>query len=252
MVLQIKDMLKRKSAKLKEMQSLLGSLNFYVQGDSTRSPFCRRLINSTCGIKRPYHHIRISRGIREDLQTWLNFFENFNGISLFHDRFWHSNEDLSLYTDSSAAEGNGFGAYFRGKWSFGVWPADWHKAGLTSDITVLEYFPILVAIHIWGDELRNKKVLFKCDNSAVVHIINTQTCKSDRVMVMVRLLTLKCLQLNLVIKAEHVPGSSNVLADSLSRLQMRRFRELAPEAEQQPCPTPTHLWQIFDRERHIF
>jgi hypothetical protein len=39
-----------------------------------------------------------------------------------------------------------------------------------------------VALHIFGDKIRNEKVLFHCDNAAVVEIINKQTCKCPRVM----------------------------------------------------------------------
>ena len=143
-------------------------------------PFCRRLINSTSDINCPHHHIRLTKGMRQDLQTWLVFFQSFNGISIFHDTTWYSNTDVCLYTDSSAARGNGFGAYFQGRWAFGVWPDFWHQSGVTKDITLLEYFPILVSLYIWGESLRNKKVLFKCDNQSVVHILNTQTSKSDQ------------------------------------------------------------------------
>lgn len=246
LVRQIEVLLTRSTFKLKEMQALLGSLNFMCRAVVPGRPFCRRLINSTCGVNLPYHHIRMRSGIRKDLQTWLLFFNTFNGISVFHDRFWQSNEDVSLYTDSSAAIGNGFGVIFQSKWTYGVWPTSWHERGLTSSITVLEYFPILVAIYIWGHTLRNKKLLFKCDNEAVVQIINVQTSKDKNVMVLVRALTLKCLQLNLVVRAEHIPGKQNVLADHLSRLQLQRFRELAPDAEQLPESIPTQLWRIFD------
>lgn len=68
-------------------------------------------------------------------------------------------------------------------------------------------------------------------------------------MVLVRALTLRCLNLNLVLRAEHIPGSSNAIADSLSRLQLTRFRELAPNAEEHPDPMPDHLWKIFELEQ---
>ncbi len=245
---QIRLFLSRKSVRLNEMQSLIGSFNFMCRAVVPGRPFCRRLINATCGMNNPYHHIRISSPIRQDLQMWLQFFQSFNGISVFHDRYWLSNEDVQLYTDSSGAQGNGFGAVFQDQWAYGIWPLSWHDRGFTSDITLLEYFPILVAIHIWGDSLRNKKVLFRSDNQAVVHILNTQTSKAKQVMVLVRALTLECLKLNLVVKAEHIPGAKNKLSDCLSRLQITRFKELAPDAAEHPETIPTHLWQIFGVE----
>lgn len=245
---QILEILEHGRVTLKVMQSLIGSLNFMCRAIVPGRPFCRRLINATCGLTKPHHHLRISHGIRQDLHTWLTFFQSFNGISIFHDRFWSSSADICLFTDSAGGHGMGFGAYFQGKWVNGVWPDLWHQTGLTKDITVLEFFPILVSVCIWAVHLNNKKILFKCDNLSVVHILNTQTSKSEQIMVMVRALTLKCLQHNIVLKAEHIPGYTNNITDSLSRFQMARFRELAPNAEREPELMPTQLWSIFSRE----
>ena len=136
---------------------------------------------------------------------WLKFLTSFNGVSMFHDSFWTFNSNICLHTYSSAAIGHSFGATFVNQWAMGVWPKQWHDSGLTTYITLLEYFPLLVSLHIQGDNLRNKKVLFKCDNQAVVNIVNSQTCKSDKVMVLVRAFTLQCLRLNIIFKAEHLP-----------------------------------------------
>ena len=38
---------------------------------------------------------------------WLLFLESYNGISVFHDRFGVSNEDVQLFTDSAARNGLG-------------------------------------------------------------------------------------------------------------------------------------------------
>ena len=246
-ITQIQDILRHKrSVTLKELQSLLGSLNFMCRAVVPGRPFCRRLIDATCGVTSRHHFIRLKPGMRQDLKMWLRFFRHFNGVSIFHDSAWQSNTVICLFTDSSSTQG--FGAYFKGRWSCAAWPEDWLVQGRTNDITLLEYFPILVSLYIWGDNLRNKKVLFQCDNMTVVHVINRQTSKSPDLMVLVRALTLKCLQLNLVLRAEFIRGVHNEIADSLSRFQMSRFRALAPEAEEHMDPMPPHLWRIFELE----
>lgn len=249
LISQIRDILGHKrSVTLKELQSVLGSLNFMCRAITPGRPFCRRLVDATCGVPSPHHHIRINPGMRQDLKMWLKFFQDFNGVSVFQDAEWLTNTDLLLYTDSSAAEGNGFGAYFQGHWTQGAWPKAWVLEGITKDINVLEFFPILVAVYIWGDRLRNKKVLFRCDNLSVVHVLNKQSSKSALLMVLVRALTLRCLNLNLMFRAEHIPGVENGIADSLSRFQMERFRQLAPEAQARPVVFPSRLWNIFRLE----
>ena len=158
-VKKIDEILLRAKCTLKQMQSLIGSLNFACRAIIPGRPFCRRLINSTCGLTKPHHHLSISASMRKDLKLCLRFFKDFNRVSVFHDRFWTSNEDLQLFTDSAAWVGLGFGAFFAGKWSYGAWPQSWVDLGITEDITVLELFPLLVTLHIWGEDLRNKKLL---------------------------------------------------------------------------------------------
>ena len=88
--------------------------------------------------------------------------------------------------------------------------------GILNDITFLELFPVVVALCIWGEQLKNKKVIFNIDNQSVVHIINKKSSKSVRVMSLVRHLVLSTLQYNIMTKALHISGISNKIADALS------------------------------------
>lgn len=247
-VIKIKDILSHQKSTLKKVQSLIGSLNFCCRAIVIGRPFSRRLINSICGLSKPHYHIRIKKEIRRDLEMWLLFLQNFNGISVFHDAFWVSNEDVQLFSDSAGGEGLGFGVFYQGHWCQGKWPDFWHKNGLTKDITFLELFPIAVAVFIWGRELVNKKIKFCCDNLAVVSILNKLSSKSETVMCLIRFLTLHCLKLNILIKATHIFGRNNEICDALSRFQLTRFRELAPEADLHSQPVPEFLWNICNLE----
>ena len=142
--------------------------------------------------------------MKQDLDMWLSFFDNYNGISVFHDRFWVSNADVELFTDSAAGAGLGFGAIYGNQWTHGIWPESWHSSGITNDITVLEAFPILVCLFLWGSSLKNKKILFRSDNESVTHILNTMTSRSANVMVLLRAITLQCMEHNIVIKSKHI------------------------------------------------
>ncbi|XP_071078479.1 uncharacterized protein [Haliotis cracherodii] len=149
---------------------------------------------------------------------------------------------LQLFSD--AAGGAGFGAYMQGKWFNGAWPPQWATDGTTRDLTLLELFPITLAIQIWGKQLANKKVLFYCDNQAVVTIINKQSTMAPRVMSLLRRLILQCLRYNIMFKAKYVCSTANTIADALSRFQLKRFREAAPAAAQNPTPIPCNIWLI--------
>ena len=57
-------------------------------------------------------------------------------------------------------------------------------------------------------------------------------------MDLVRFLVLISMKHNFLVRARHVPGANNEIADALSRFQAQRFMELAPGADQTPCTTP--------------
>ena len=82
------------------MQSLLGLPNFACKVVSPGRAFCRRLINATIGIKKPYHKIRVSKTIKADLNEWLSFLTHYNGVTLISYRTWLTNNELELYTDA--------------------------------------------------------------------------------------------------------------------------------------------------------
>ncbi|VDI48745.1 Hypothetical predicted protein [Mytilus galloprovincialis] len=82
---------------------------------------------------------------------------------------------------------------------------------------------------------------------ALVSIINKRTAKSKRVMAFIRPLVLFTMQHNIQFKAQHIDGFKNEIADSISRFQLNRFRELAPGAESVPENNPEEF-QRFDIE----
>lgn len=111
-------------------------------------------------------------------------------------------------------------------------------------MTFLELFPVYVSLLLWHTWLSNKRILFHIDNMAVVQVLNTLTSKSTRVMNIVRKLVLLTLQHNITIKAQHIPTKLNKIADSISRSQWGKFRNLAPEAEMWPTQLPQQIWEI--------
>ena len=238
----IKQVINSKKVTLRDLQSLIGSLIFACQVVIPGRAFCRRLIDATCNLREPHHHTRVTKNMREDLKLWLLFLENFNGTTVMLDKFWYSNADLELFTDS--AGGIGFGVYFNKKWAQSLWPTEWVQKGICSDITFLELFPVVAALYIWQSDLKNKKILFHVDNQAVVTIINKKSSKSPRVMGLVRKMVLVCLEANILIKSEFLPGYLNVLADSLSRSDFQKFRRMCPDADKNPAVIPLHLWEI--------
>lgn len=235
-------LLSAKKTTLRELQSLLGLLVFTARVIPMGRAFSKRLYRATCGIKSPFAHIRITKPIKEDLKIWLQFVENFNGHSIWQEEFVDSTA-LNLFTD--AAGSLGYGAFYNGHWSAEHWPDLWFQKGFTKNIVLLELFPVLVAICIWGEHFRNRRILLHSDNRGVVFAVNCQSSKSEPVVTLLRHLVLYCLRFNIWLKATYIEGVKNVIADSLSRFQIQTFRELVPDADLSGTPCPQQLWDLL-------
>ena len=236
----IQKALKAQKLTLKELQSLVGSLSFICRAVPPGRAFLRRLIDLQIGVKQSWYKIHLSVGARADLNMWLIFLREYNGSTIFSDQIWVAEEDIQFFTDASG--GIGFGGYYSGRWFQGRWPS--RQFSQDHSIAWLEMFPIVVAIAIWGDKLQGKRIIMRCDNEAVVTIVNKQSSKCKEIMKLVRFLVLQCLKNNIKLSARHVPGKKNDVADSLSRFQMTRFWEVAPTAEREPTAVPRFLWDL--------
>ena len=225
----------RKSCTLKDLLSLIGFLNFTCIVVRPGRTFLRRLINLTIGITKLYYHCKLNAEAQLDISLWFRFLREFNGRSMF---MWTESvfsSDIQLFTDASAA--NGYGAVFKNKWFFGRFPSTWKKA----NIAFLELYPIVTAALVWGEAWKNHKIIFVTDNQALVAILNQKTSKLKPIMHLVRILVLHCLRFNIEFKSRHIPGQLNCQADALSRLQVARFKELAPNSDRVPTEIPFNL-----------
>ena len=233
----------RRSVRLVELQSLIGTLQFACKVVVPGRTFLQRAIQLTRGVPSRFHHIRLNKEFFKDLDMWKVFLANWNGRTFFLESSPTPTPDLELYTD--AAGSIGFGGYLQGKWFQGHWPPHMRlnrERGIS--IEWQELFPIVVACSIWHPFLAGKRLQFWCDNESVVSIINSGHSKVPRIMELVRKLVLLSMQHNFLVRARHVPGVSNEVADALSRFQMQRFRALAPDADQSPCIIPPSLMTL--------
>ena len=233
----------RHSVRLVELQSLIGTLQFACKVVVPGRTFLQRAINLTRGVPSRFHHVRLNREFFKDLDMWTVFLTKWNGCSFFLESSTTPAPDLELYTD--AASTIGFGGFLQGKWFQGHWPPHMRlnkDRGIS--IEWQELFPIVVACAIWHPFFTGKRLQFWCDNESVVAIINSGHSKAPCVMYLVRFLVLISMKHNFLVRARHVSGVSNDIADALSRFQMQRFRALAPDADQNPCTIPPSLMTL--------
>lgn len=220
---------KKKKARKRELESLVGTLNHccsVVKGGRT---FLRRIINVANSLKHRTHFIRLSTEFQKDLLFWINFSEVFNGKAKIIDK---TPIDCSeIQCDSSFS---GFGAYFRGECLLGTWHKDTTlcvPSGITlpqvepdipdsilHNINYLELFPVLAAARCWGHEWCNKHIVVRSDNTSVVSYVNKGTAKHPAAMDMLRELFWLSVKYNFHITSKHLRGLDNTISDYLSRL----------------------------------
>ena len=111
----VSSFLTRKKVQLKELQSLIGLLNFACSVIVPGGTFLRRLIDLTKGVRSAKHFIRLRNWVKGDLSLWKSFLDDFNGRSMFLNDKWHDSRTLNLYTD--AAGSLGFGAICGPYWA---------------------------------------------------------------------------------------------------------------------------------------
>ena len=225
-------MMQKEKATLQEIQSIVGLLNFACAVILPGRAFLRRLIDLSIGLKAPYHRRRLTKEVKADLDLWLSFLVEFNGVSTLPAENILATHEIGLFTDASGSLG--YGAVFGKAWFNGHWSTWW----LQQNITLKELYPIVLAVEVWGQHFQNKRLVLHTDNSAIVSVLTNQTSKEPLVMVLVRRLVKYCLKYNIVLSAYHIAGSDNAAADAISRFQMERFRSICTSAHQLPTPIP--------------
>jgi hypothetical protein len=227
------DVLTCNKLRKKDLQSLIGKLSFAASVVPARS-FLRRLIDLLSSASKPYFYIRINHSVKQDLQTWLQFLQNYNGVTFFRSLSISDSKAINMVSDASK---QGFGTCYGSRWIQARYPTSWHHL----HITVLELYPIFVLVSMFGQLLQNHNILFHCDNSAVNAIINSQTSKDKHVMSIIRPLVLMLMKFNISLKSKHIPGTSNVLSDRISRFQVTDELLRSHGMQLQQSTIPLHL-----------
>ncbi len=210
---EIEQFLQLSVSTLHQFQAIVGRLQWANTVVLPGRAFLRRLIDGTKGRLSRDTRICITDGMKSDLRLWADFLSSHNGVSFFLSEQKLHSPELHLFTDASFQAGAG---YMGDRWFVVQYPEAWHRYG----ITFLELYPIVLAVYLFGDRFRNKRLVFHTDNEACVYIINKQTSRSPRIMRLVRQLVLCTLRRNTKFSAIHVPGIQNSKADALSRLQV--------------------------------
>ena len=197
---EVKGWLLKASATRREVESLIGKLQFLAKCIKAGRIFLSRLINWIRGMDRSSKYI-IPLEARKDIAWWGRCALQHNGVSLM----WLHLDPISdnlIATDACLV---GFGGtcgneYFRGRF-----PARLRN----QNITLLEILAVMVALKLWGDHLSGQYFWIQVDNEAVASVLNSGASRDGSLQDVLREVALIAAKYQFVIKARHISGVLN-------------------------------------------
>ena len=199
-----------KAIKLRDLQHLIGVLNWVARVKPACRPFIRRITNLLRG--RPvvgHHFIRLNAAFRLDLKWWQEQLGNWTGRRIYISKY---EKAARFCTDAS---GIGIGGYYSGESFQAPIPAEYAE----SDINVTESLAVLRACQLWGPSWKGRKVIGFCDNTATVHVTNKGSGLSEEMMHICRQIYTFQARYDFHLRLVHLPGAANYIADALSRFR---------------------------------
>ena len=194
----------KNSACRKEVESLLGKLQFLAKCIKAGRTFLARLIQWIRGMDRS-HRYGIPLEARKDIAWWGRCAEQFNGISLI----WLHTEpetDAVIATDACLT---GFGGTFNDQYFRGRFPPELKN----KNIALLEILAVMVALKIWGHKLTGKYFWIHIDNEAVASVLNSGASRDKALQDILREIALIAAKHQFVLKARHIAGVNNQVPD---------------------------------------
>ena len=150
--------------------------------------------------------IPIPKSLHPHLRWWLQEDNVLSGQTLHLIK--HA---LQLFTDASK---EGWGAHLNDSTARGSWSLPESKL----HINYLELKAVLLALKEFGDLCTGQIVLVATDNTTVVYINKEGGMRSGPLCALLWRIMTWCSQKQVTLKARHIPGRLNVIADKLSRL----------------------------------
>ncbi|XP_053178134.1 uncharacterized protein LOC128361632 [Scomber japonicus] len=240
----ISNFLMAPSCTKRQLLSLLGHLNFALRIIPQGRAFISHLLSIASSVPSLLSSVSLNPSCLAELRLWLHLLSNWNGISFFYDDQLTNSLDIQLFTD--AAPSAGFGGFFNGRWFASSWPPEITNNCEVASSALFKIYPIVAAAVLWGHEWSTKSILIHSDNLSVVDIINKGRSNSNSIMPFMRRLTWHSVTHQYILRAAHIPGHHNAIADTLSRFLFQKFRNLAPNADPMPTAVPPYSALTFN------
>ncbi len=204
---------KRKTSK-RDLQSIIGKLCFVVKCVRQSRVFLNRMLHTLRSMSLDQKSINLSPSFKKDLRWWRRYVLRFNGVSFIPPIIW-SEPDFYFSTDSCLS---GCGGICKNEYFHSAYPS--FIIAMELRIHQLELLAVLVAVRLWVYRYPGAKVQIFCDNEAAVRVINSSRTRDEFMGSCLRELWLEVCNYKFELRAVHLPGEENRLADWLSRWEL--------------------------------
>ena len=207
---ELKEWLSRATHSRKQLEKLIGKLQFAAQVVRAGRVFIARLLDELRGAPH-IGNIPTSTDIQADVNWWLKVMPFVNGTKSLYTTFLFKPGAL-IDTDATLVAAGGVCGKFFFRARF---PAFIRQQ--TSHISQLELLALVVAIKLWGHKHTNTKFWVRLDNEASVYAINSGRTSDKFMNSCLRELAFQSAKFNIEVKARHIVSAANTLPDLLSR-----------------------------------
>jgi hypothetical protein len=208
----IKSWLGKKKATKKDLQRVVGKLNWCCRVIIGGRTFTRNLINLMSKVSMPHHYVRLGLPAREDLQWWAEGLDIFNGTAPFP-----ADVALPSSTFSTDACLTGGGGAYMNDWFYTNWVHDLPCMS-NNNINVLELYSVLLGVCRWSHLWTGSHVLVRSDNASTVFALNKTSSRSPEMLTIIKEIFWYSIKYGFKITAAFIPGKLNILSDRISRL----------------------------------
>ncbi|CAG2194905.1 RP-S9e [Mytilus edulis] len=202
--------LNKDTASLKEVQSLIGKLNFIASCVRPGRIFISRILNFLREFKNEDCILEVSVELKHDLLWWSEFLEIYNGVSLLNLQEW-TEPDEYMASDACLV---GCGGVSNGQFFHCVFPDFIVQQSL--HINALELLSVIVCLKLWGQ--RGRKICIQCDNMVSVQVINQGKSRSRFLQACLREICFICAIKECELRAIHIDAQGINHAASAERL----------------------------------
>lgn len=218
---ELAEWMNRKRVKKKELQSLVGKLNFLAKCCKPGRVFMSRLISALRGLSRSNHHVYLNKECRKDILWWRSMLPHFSSVQLIK-----CGEQQEFFSTDACLLGGG-GVHFNEFFTF-TFPEDLRIQA--TSVAQLEFVTVIIAVKLWASTWKGSRLVVKCDNISTVQVINSGRASDSFMQCCAReLIFLQC-KWEFELLALHSTDVDNRLSDLLCKVAldsgyMRLFME---------------------------